>query len=195
MRIIGLTGRAGCGKNTVANAIRLEIGQLPEIAFAAPLKAMLVPIFEALDPNFDAHSMDDRAWKESVIEKVSKSPRQMMQTLGTDWGRQLVHPDVWLTLAGLELDKYRRAGYEVAVVTDCRFENEANWIRGHGGEVWHVLRTQIAAVAEHKSEAGVAIALGLDSVIENSGTIDDLGDQVRRALAGELRTDAPRDAA
>lgn len=190
MRLIALTGKAGAGKDTVADRIAGlgELGQCGELwfyAFADPIRAMLDELLWLMREIGD---WEDRDWKERQVEALSKSPRQLAQTLGTDWGRQLVHPDIWLRCAAAKAEEAARWPADLLVITDCRFENEAAWIRSRGGEVWHILRPQASPVAAHVSEAGVAVAPG-DSIIDNSGTLDELNDQVRRALAGELKVE------
>jgi hypothetical protein len=86
--------------------------------------------------------------KEQVIPAIGKSPRQLMQTLGTEWGRQLVRDDLWVVLAGAQLHQ-RGPGM---IVTDLRFENEATWIRRNRGTVIHLERNAAPAVNAHASE-------------------------------------------
>lgn len=196
MRIIGLTGRAGSGKNTVEEIIRSQVGACPGIAFADPLKGMLDVMLDMIKPHFDAGLWNDRQWKEAELPDIGKSPRQLAQTLGTEWGRHQVHPDIWLILARKELAKYESAGYETAVITDCRFENEATMIRNMNGEIWHILRPTAEPVSHHASEAGIALVPLIDSVIDNSGSLDHLREIVRQALLGQLKVEpAQRSAA
>lgn len=159
MRLIGLTGPAGCGKDTLADHLCTEHG-FARYAFAEPLKRMLRAI------GVDA---DTRATKELPHALFGASPRRMAQTLGTDWMREMIVSDGWLRLAAQFVDV---AGSNV-VITDCRFENEAAFIRARGGVIWHVERPGTRAVEAHKSEAGVEREPG-EPVLWNSGTIAQL---------------------
>lgn len=191
MRLIGLTGKAGSGKDTVAGLIEEQIRGAWGYAFADPIREMLDSLLIALG-EYEG-DWDDRAWKERNIAALEKSPRRLAQTLGTEWGRQLIHPDIWLRGAAAFVEKAEGYGDQVKciVVTDCRFENEASWIRGQGGEIWHILRPQITPVAGHASEAGIGILAGHDSILDNSGDFGHLAEQVKRALAGELVVTSP----
>ena len=68
------------------------------------------------------------------------------------------------------------------IITDTRFDNEADFIRRAGGTVWHIDRASAPAVRAHVSEQGVARLPG-DRVIDNNGTLDDLRRAVRAAAA------------
>lgn len=182
MRIIGLTGPAGSGKDSVAKVL-VSVHGYYALSFAGPLKDALIAMLE-----IPRATLEDRVAKETPIDWIGQSPRALMQTLGTEWGRNLVHPDIWLRNAARRLDRLRRfAGG--AVITDVRFENEAAWVRRQGGEVWHVLRRVPANVTPlrggtqvHASEAGIALDAAVDSVIVNDAGLEQLPDTVQRAL-------------
>ena len=189
MRLIGLTGKAGAGKDTVAEMIDDHFGDQGYIhSFAEPLREMADIVVKMLTGDYI--DWDNRAVKERTIDIIGKSPRQLLQTLGTEWGRQLVHTDLWVLCAATT---YRSAqklcrNMPVFVLPDARFENEAAWIRAEGGEVWHIIRPNTAEVGipGHASEAGVEIKPG-DTVIHNDGDIALLHDEVALALRGELK--------
>ena len=140
--IIALAGRARSGKNTVANFIQAQYGGY-QYAFAGPIRAMLKAGFNI---DLDADHWTTR--KEDPIPGIGKSPRQMMQTLGTEWGRECINPDLWVLLAQL---RFMNQGTGM-ILTDMRFENEASWVRRMGGQVVHIVRDSAPGVAEHKSE-------------------------------------------
>jgi len=162
-RLIGLTGRAGAGKDTAAAHLKAAHG-FTAIAFADPIRRALSAML-GLAPIMFQHPH-----KEEPISLIGKSPRQLMQTLGTEWGRNLVHPDIWLILAEELILTCRTAG-ECVVVTDVRFENEAALIRSLGGSVWHVDRSGAGTAHQHVSEAGVAYVPGYDVRLSNNGTV------------------------
>jgi dephospho-CoA kinase len=168
--LIGIAGRARSGKDTVANFIIAAIGGY-RYSFADPIRAMLAPLgVDMNDPYWQAR-------KEDVIPALGVSPRRMMQTLGTEWGRNLINPDLWLVMAHQRL---LRNGPGM-VISDVRFENEAAWIRKHGGRIIHVIRPEAKAVEAHASEDGIEM-LDTDAQLFNSGTLEELQLTVRELL-------------
>lgn len=168
--LIGIAGRARSGKDTVANFIIAAIGGY-RYSFADPIRAMLAPLgVDMNDPYWQAR-------KEDVIPALGVSPRRMMQTLGTEWGRNLINPDLWLVMAHQRL---LRNGPGM-VISDVRFENEAAWIRKHGGRIIHVIRPEAKAVEAHASEDGIEM-LDTDAQLFNSGTLEELQLTVRGLL-------------
>lgn len=173
LKIIGLCGRAGVGKDEIARYLTAE-HNFEQIALAWPLKDMLQALPEILE--FD---LEDRQKKELPNPFYEISPRKMMQTLG-DWGREL-RSDFWIRLAQLHIERikiYNRNletfGYIGGiVVSDCRMENELAWIRSIGGHVWHIYRGQSTQVNPHKTEQIQLPGLG-DAICLNDGTIEDL---------------------
>lgn len=171
--VIAITGPARAGKDTIGSYILNRWGGY-RYGFADPLKAML-----AAGMGIDFRNPLWVKRKEDVIPAIGKSPRQLMQTLGTDWGREMVHPDLWVILA---MDHLRRSGPGM-VVTDMRFENEAAWVRKIGGLVIHVRRKDAQKVHEHKSEAGVFVET-TDKMILNNGSLEELEQAIQTALSG-----------
>jgi hypothetical protein len=159
--LIGITGRARSGKDTVADFIVSQTGGY-KYSFADPLKQMLLP----LGIDMSTPYWQERKEQETVF---GVSPRRLMQTLGTEWGRNLIHPDLWLLLAD---QKITQCG-ENMVVTDVRFENEAAWVRWYGGVVIHVVRPDATPVEQHISEAGINNHID-DMSICNDGTLEEL---------------------
>lgn len=168
--LIGIAGRARSGKDTVASFIIAAIGGY-RYSFADPIRAMLVPLgVDMNDPYWQAR-------KEDVIPALGVSPRRMMQTLGTEWGRQLINPDLWLIMAHQRLLQNGPG----MIIPDVRFENEAAWIRKHGGWIIHVIRPEAKAVEAHASEDGIEMH-DTDARLLNNGTLEELQLSVRELL-------------
>lgn len=172
--VIGLHGRARAGKDTVANFILSHRGGYL-YSFADPIRAMLVPLgIDLSDPYWQAR-------KEDVIPALGVSPRRLMQTLGTEWGRQTINPELWLILAKQRLLNFGPG----MVIADVRFENEASWVRSQGGRVIHIERPNNVAVEAHASEAGIEFkGEEGDIKIVNGGTLEDLQNTIREVLDG-----------
>ena len=174
--LIGLCGPAGAGKNTVAELlIDSDRCSFHQMAFADPLYECISVI-----TGISVAGLQKRDVKEAVIPWLGKSPRQMLQSLGTEWGRDSIHPEIWVRIAMERAVPHLATGRGV-VVTDVRFDNEAQAIIKAGGEVWKVTRAGWqcldASTAAHQSEAGVSERL-IARTIDNSGSLDDLRRQL-----------------
>ena len=176
--LVGLCGAAGAGKNTLADFLTDSSGgPFVQIAFADPLYECVSTI-----TGLPVARLKDRDVKEAVIPWLGKSPRQLLQTLGTEWGRGTVHPEIWIRIAMERAGKWLE--FNSVVITDVRFDNEAQAIVDAGGEVWCVTRPGwrclVDAAAAHSSEAGVSDHL-IARTIDNSGSLDDLRVQLSAA--------------
>ena len=155
MKLIALTGPKQVGKSTVARAIQdsLAVQDFVDtdiLSFADPMRAMLKAI------GVDNSSLVDQTKKESPIEGIGKSARYLMQTLGTDWGRNIIDENIWLWALQNRIELVRKNGAEVVVIDDCRFDNEAKWVKDNGGLVVRLTRSGIEyGVDSHESEQAV----------------------------------------
>lgn len=113
---------------------------------------------------------DLRAWYASDAPRWIK-PRVFLQRLGTEWGRQRIHPEIWVEAWRHAVAAATREqivlGCDLVVADDCRFENEAAAIRAMGGKVVRIERPGAgsASGASHASETGVEP----DITIQNDG--------------------------
>lgn len=196
----GLTASAGAGKGTLTEALARH--KYVELALADPLKRFCREVFgfsvEQLWGPSEARNKIDPRW--------GISPREALQQLGTNWGRQL-HPEVWVrhlegTLNALSHPGvnyyYTRGIFTVSghrvrsvVVHDCRYDNELQAIRNLGGQIWAVTREVDKLPVEvdftHSSETSLTwLPSQCDKVFENNGTREELQALVELAIAGEV---------
>lgn len=176
--IIGLTGAAGCGKDTLANYLVID-GSWGKYSFASPLKRGLSEML-----NIPMDDIENPLVKNEPNYKFGKSIRYMMQSIGTEWGRGMISDDIWVSLAkeNILTLKNRHAG---VVVSDVRFPNEANMIRDMGGFIIKITRDTdhyLNGIAGHQSEAGIPDSK-VDYVVENNYTRKWFFDQVEVAIA------------
>lgn len=170
--LIGLTGPAGCGKDTVALLCNRH-GGFFRYSMAGPLKRGIETMF-----NLKPSIWEDRILKETDLPGIERSPRYLAQTLGTEWGRQLVHPDVWLLLMMKSWEAVRLSACPRMVISDIRFDNEAKKVLDLGGTVWKVVR-ETNPVEDHVSERGVSPNL-ITGRIMNNKSLDDLEARVEK---------------
>lgn len=161
--IVGLCGRAGAGKDTVGDWLVANRGYT-RTSFAAPIYAALAAM------GFPAPAT--REEKEALIPGFNFSWRQAAQTLGTEWGRTL-QADLWLRIVE---QKVKSGTNENFVVTDVRFENEADMIRDAGGTILHISgrASDLGSRASHVSELPVMFHYNKDVLVDNGGTVKSL---------------------
>lgn len=189
--IVGIHGKAVSGKDTVADQLVREFAAAKE-SFAAPLYKGLAVMLD-----IPVADLQRRATKEEPIEWLDRSPRFLLQTLGTEWGRDLVGWDVWVRALHRRCEQVEAVwednGYlpRAWVISDVRFEDEAAFVREHGVLI-HLVRDGAPPVNGHVSELGVEFRADVDLVLENNGTLDDLAAAVRAFAQTELGWPAPQ---
>ena len=144
--VIAFAGKAGAGKSTCADHLINQHG-FERIKFASALKEMLRTFLRYRGA---APELIERMVEGDLKERPSpllndQTPRRALQTLGTEWGRQLIHENLWVDTERDHLPKWGRF-----VCDDCRFPNEAAMIRGVGGKLIQVVRSEGVVVMESK---------------------------------------------
>lgn len=188
MRLVGVTGLARSGKDHASDYLAKHM-RLHKYAFAEPLKTMLKSVFG------DHFHEGDRS---GICPETCKSYRVMMQTLGTEWGREMMNPQVWVNLvakrwreveAGCHMVQEGRdhTGYkgyiaEGMVLSDVRFDSEAEWIQLNSGVILEIVRPEHKSLVEkvkkvvglegHQSERGISRHY-ITHTIVNDGTLVD----------------------
>jgi hypothetical protein len=160
------------GKSTIAEYIVDQYG-FDRIKFADPMYDMI----ECLARYVFCSESDIIEYvygnhKETPWPIVGMSTRQLLQSLGTEWGRQIVDPNIWLNIA---IERIRRRGNDARIILDDnRFKNEFQWLyEGVDNALIRIVRPNIQYDGTHSSE-GQLDNLLFDYTIVNDGTIDDL---------------------
>lgn len=170
--IVGIAGYRGSGKSTAARYL-VEAHGFVRIPFAKPLKDMLRAIGLG-----DAELEGDR--KEEPCSLLGgRTPRHAMQTLGTEWGRELIDEGLWIRLWSRQAMLAVEAGRHV-VCDDLRFPNEATAVCDLGGRVLRLSRPGRETSA-HASEAQIDL-LQPDFLVCNDGSVDNLESALRIVL-------------
>lgn len=210
MNLIGIAGRMGHGKDTVAEIIReLTPSMNWEIKkFAGKLKQIAsiltgIPVAAFEDPEVKARNLPgewDSAWREITeqgSEPIQMTVRELLQKLGTDAIRDHLHPNAWVNalfadyvghIASYLLqtfpDRIIRHSDPIFpnwLITDVRFPNEAMAIVERGGIVVKVDRGVMRIPGEHISETALD-NWDFDFTINNYGSIGDLKASVEAIL-------------
>jgi hypothetical protein len=170
--LIGITGRARSGKDTFASAL-VEMG-FKRSAFADALKVVTAHLAQ----ESEALYFGDET-KEEFSASLGMTRRIALQRVGSGL-RQALGPDVF---ANVVVRGWMRHGKPATVVTDVRYDNEAEMIQRHGGIIVHILRPDNVGLcgeaAAHESERGVHPDL-VNVTVVNDGTIEELLEEARR---------------
>lgn len=199
-QIIGISGRLYAGKDAAGKIMKNLLPVSPweqpwEIKkyatklkqVAALLLGVEVEMFE--DHDFKASYLPDEwAYLPPIGEELltdgiglvfrKMTVREFLQKLGTDGIRDKVHKDAWVN--GLFSDFTKESKW---IITDMRFENEADRVRDLGGKTIRIIRPeQLHTTALlHPSETALD-NFQFDYEIENSGTLQDLTKEVKKCL-------------
>lgn len=176
--IIGLSGYAKSGKDTVAEIIiDLTKVTVPGLMtaptwkvkkFSGKLKHIAsiltgIPEYKFEDQEFK-NSYLGSEWNQGVkyndrIPGARMTVREFLQNLGTDAVRDGLHPNAWVNalMADYAPDQYSDYPSRMPkwIVTDVRFPNEAQAIKDKGGVIIRIDRPGIKPVNSHPSETSL----------------------------------------
>lgn len=140
--IVGIVGLIGSGKDTIADYLVNFHGYRRD-SFANTLKDAVSAIFNWDRDLLEGRTTMARQWREQVDEWWAQrlgipnlTPRYVLQQWGTEVVRKSFHDDTWIA----SLENKLRNSKDDSVITDCRFPNEINMIKGLGGKVLRVMR-------------------------------------------------------
>lgn len=124
--IIGLSGRARAGKDTVADYLEHKYG-VKKFNFAGELKKKVMTDFRLTEEQVYGNE------KEKVIPKYKRSPRQILQLVGTEWYRT-IDPNYWIDSLEKEITSQPYFKFSKGItISDVRFPNEVEFIKMNGG--------------------------------------------------------------
>lgn len=201
MAIIGLCGLIGSGKGTAADILVERFG-FEKVSFADSLKDCVSVIFGWQRLLLEGDTKESREFRETVdpfwTKKMGQdiTPRLILQRIGTEAMRQVIHDNIWID----SLEKKIRKDRDY-VIPDVRFPNEIAFIRRMNGSVIHIQRgksphwwddawTQNKIGGDHMTRKHPDIHLSewawiggdIDRVVQNDGSLDELETNLRYAL-------------
>jgi len=182
--IIGLSGYAQSGKDTVANYL-VENHGFTRVAFADPIRELLYKMNPIVGFEFDGGGWDlktvvDRdGWD---VAKQEPEVRRLLQALGVG-ARTVIDSDIWINKA------ISTVGDGHYVITDVRFQNEAEALkspfRKGNAQIWRVERNGVKAVNDHVSEHDMD-NWEFDAYIHNNSSLEDLEFAVKTTLMARI---------
>lgn len=160
--IIGLTGKKGSGKDSAAAVF--EANEFHPLKMAGALKSMLAMLlmYQGVTDELVDRMIEGDLKEVPTFLLGGKSPRYAMQTLGTEWGRQLMGDGFWT-----DIFINTASTYENVICADIRFPNELDLC----DYTYRVVRPSLVSNDNHVSEAMID-HLKVDGEILN--TFDDV---------------------
>ncbi len=141
-RIIIPIGPPLSGKSTFAKHLP---GNPKVLSFAEPIYRMLGEVVGHTKINY----LRDTNHKEAGLSELGGvSLRYALQTLGTDWGRNMIWPDIWVDRLFREAE-----AFDVVVIDDLRFPNEYREAKERGGVFVSMKYEASAPQGEHLHES------------------------------------------
>lgn len=146
---------------------------------------------------------EDTGGYDTCSKLIKLTPRLLLQLLGTECGRQIIHPNIWVNAlmseykpSQLLVSKIRRVGLRISpqkleeslpnwIITDTRFPNEAKAIKYRKGILIRINRIQNNNIPPHESETAMDDYNHFDYTIHNHGSLENLVYQVRHILSKE----------
>lgn len=161
--VIGLTGKAHSGKDTVGEVLQRGYGFFTH-SWAEPLKQAASHIF-----GLGLEHFHNQELKEIRNEYWGMTPREMLLVLGTEACRDVIDNDIWIKRGMMEIQNRLDNGAHV-VVTDTRFPNEAEAIKKMGGYIIEVVRPEGSLEVNHRSGQAMPREL-IDFTLMNDNTL------------------------
>lgn len=192
--IISITGKIGSGKDTAANLIQLltPYYKWQNKKFAGKLKDIAELITGIPKIKFESQEFK----QQQMPGDWNMTYREFLQKIGTDAMRTGLHENVWVnalfsdyiaevvTVGTSEFDLIEKDQLPYWIITDCRFPNELEAVKKHGGITIKIERHSDNPNF-HISETALDDYTGWNYVIDNNGSIEDLKNQLLHVLESE----------
>lgn len=149
IHMIGICGPKGSGKSEAARTLGRSAG-FSRHRFAGPIKRAMKEAFGLTDDHVDG---DLKEIPTPLLHGLT--PRDVMKSMGTEWGRNMIHKDIWVTAWRNTMPTNNSLGGEIRVaVDDVRFPNEAEMLRtDYDATIIRIVRPGFESDTSHESEA------------------------------------------
>jgi len=193
--LLSICGLKGSGKDTIGDYLVTQHGFI-RYHFADALKDIVSLIFGWKRHLLEGSTQESREFREKKDEWWSKkldrfiTPRMVLQQMGTELFRDNFHKDIWRLIVERKIKE--NEGKNI-VITDCRFQNEIQFIRSYGGKILFVYRNLpnwfipykkcIIDIPKHiHASESEWIRTDFDCEIDNNSTYENLYEQVETFL-------------
>lgn len=155
--VIGLAGRKRVGKDSFFEAVLASGESVRRTAFADAIKGDMQNLPLMADPDVP------KEVKRPLLQEYGEACKE-------HWG-----DDYWLTRLQIAY-AYHLPYVRTVIITDVRFQNEADWIRSIGGKIVKIEREVGGATDSHVSETSVDDIVA-DYYILNEKSLSDYKDR------------------
>jgi hypothetical protein len=162
------------GKSTCADYL-VNNYNYEKVALASSLKRMIQLLLQ--DLGFSSEDIQEMLYgskKEYILTELgNKSTRQLMQLLGTEFGRNLITPNIWLKTTQREISNIMLNGSGRVVVEDLRLLNEADYFKNKDFKIVKIIRPDNTLKSQHSSESALE-NYNFDYTIINNSSLSNL---------------------
>ena len=178
--IIGISGKAGSGKDTVAKMLEVlyanpdisyedfankrykNFADIQIVHFADSLKETVQVLFR-----IGEWETNTQEGKKTTINWIGKTVRELLQGVGQGL-RDAIDPNLWIKVLFANTENW--SNY---IIADVRYPNEIKAIKERNGILLRIDRKG-AGAGNHSSEIALDDYKEWDVHIENNGSIEDL---------------------
>ena len=217
IKIIGITGVKGSGKDTAYSFIKLDFPQAIGLSLAGKLKEICSEVFDIPINFFHDQNLKEKELEELIclndknlnaciskyksitdynydlhvrplVGKIIFTPRQLLQTIGTDLLRN-INDEVHCNEIDLIINQNKTG---IFVITDIRFLNEFDYFKSrHGSNFIPLYVKRDAAEINtdgHASEQDIVKIGKMSTAILNNGTLEEFRARVLESTIVALAT-------
>ena len=178
--IIGISGKAGSGKDTAAKMLEVlyanpdisyedfsnrkykNFADIQIVHFADILKETVQVLF-----GIGEWETNTQEGKKTTIEWIGKTVRELLQGVGQGL-RDAIDPNLWIKVLFANTENW--SNY---IIADVRYPNELDAIKERNGVLLRINRKD-AGAGNHSSETALDNYKEWDLVIDNNSTKEDL---------------------